>query len=441
MATELIERDGGDLRLNFHPGQKQAWASEKRIVCILAGIQSGKTSFGALWLEREIQRCGPGDYLVATPTFPLLEAKLLPEFRRLFEQYLQYGRYYSTPIKRFVFSSEGDKRIHGTHDPYQPTMVRFGYAAEPESLASSTAKAVWADEVGMSEFPRESYNELKMRVAINRGRMLLMTRLYNYKWLKTEVYDQWKKAVSEGRDTDIDVIRFDSSTNPSFPKEEQEAARRSLPSHEYDMAYRAIYTRPAGMIYGSFRDEYEPVGHKVKPFSIPRDWIRYLGLDFGGVNTAGVFLAENPDNGLWFLYREYKAGGRTAAGHAQALTANEPHIHHCVGGSKSEGQWRQEFQAGGLSVHAPDIKEVEVGINRVYGAHAQDRLYVFDTCEGYLEQKLTYARELDEAGQPTEKIEDKETYHFLDAERYILGWLCGSGVAEWSDDPMAAVRW
>jgi hypothetical protein len=30
---------------------------------------------------------------------------------------------------------------------------------------------------------------------------------------------------------------------------------------------------------------------------------------------------------------------------------------------------------------------------------------------------------LDESGQPTEKIEDKETYHLMDAERYILGWL------------------
>jgi hypothetical protein len=139
-----------------------------------------------------------------------------------------------------------------------------------------------------------------------------------------------------------------------------------------------------------------------------------------------------------YAYREYKAGGRTAAEHAYYLTRGEPMTPICVGGSKSEGQWRNEFQAGGmvngrpspgLPVREPVIKDVEIGIDRVYGAHKRNEIIVFDDLHGYLEEKLTYGRVLDEHGDPTEEIEDKSMYHFMDAERYVLGWVYDPGQA------------
>jgi hypothetical protein len=65
--------------------QLRAWESTKRFVVVLAGTQAGKTAFGPAWLLGEIQRRGPGDYMIVTPTFPLLELKALPTFRKLFE--------------------------------------------------------------------------------------------------------------------------------------------------------------------------------------------------------------------------------------------------------------------------------------------------------------------------------------------------------------------
>jgi len=41
----------------------------------------------------------------------------------------------------------------------------------------------------------------------------------------------------------------------------------------------------------------------------------------------------------------------------------------------------------------------------------------------YLEEKATYSRVVDEAGEPTKEIDEKETYHVLDAERYIVGYI------------------
>src|SRR5215467_5161470 len=117
----------GRFRFNFHKGQLKAWDSNRRYIVILAGTQSGKTSFGPAWLYREITRRGPGDYLVVTPTFPLLELKALPEFRNLFEVLLRLGRYVGSPIRKFRFSEAGEIRAFGTKQG-QPTTVYFGYA-------------------------------------------------------------------------------------------------------------------------------------------------------------------------------------------------------------------------------------------------------------------------------------------------------------------------
>jgi hypothetical protein len=154
-------------------------------------------------------------------------------------------------------------------------------------------------------------------------------------------------------------------------------------------------------------------------------WRRYMGLDFGGVNTAALFYAQEPNTPRLFLYREYHAGGRTAEEHKVKLVAGEPMIPLVVGGSKSEGQWRREFSRAGLPVASPTISEVDLGIQRVYGAHKRGEIIVFDDLHGYLDQKQTYSRKLDPNGESTEAIEDKETFHFMDAERYIVGKLKG----------------
>lgn len=410
---ELAEIQGGKLQLNFHRGQWQAWESERRFVVVLAGTQGGKTSFGPHWLYREIQKCGAGDYMVVTPTFQLLELKALPELVKLFETILRLGRYVASPVRKFVFSEDGEIRTFGSKQD-APTTIYFGYAADPESLESATVKAAWLDEAGQKKFKLGSWEAVLRRLSLSIGRVLLTTTPYDLGWLKQKLWDRWK-----AKDEDIEIVRFDSTENPNFPKSEFERARRDLPQWKFDLFYRAIFTRPAGLIYDSFNEEL----YKVPRFTIPNRWKRYLGLDFGGVNTAGLFYAEEPDTPNLYLYREYKAGGRTAEEHAAALLNGEPSVPTCVGGSHSEGQWRREFKAGGLPVREPAVKEVEIGIDRVYGAHKRGEIYVFDDLNGYLEEKLTYARELDQNGEPTEKIEDKQAFHYMDAERYIVGWL------------------
>ena len=78
----------------MHPGQAKAWTCERRFPFVIAGSQSGKTSFGPWWLYREIYDLGwrkvihpdsweyePGkeDYMAVTATYKLFTRKMLPE--------------------------------------------------------------------------------------------------------------------------------------------------------------------------------------------------------------------------------------------------------------------------------------------------------------------------------------------------------------------------
>jgi hypothetical protein len=146
-------------------------------------------------------------------------------------------------------------------------------------------------------------------------------------------------------------------------------------------------------------------------------------MDYGGVHTAAVCYAENPDSGTLYLIKEYVAGDKTSEEHATDLRKWGASL--WIGGSSSEEQWRREFRKEGLPVNGPRITEVEIGINRVFACHKENTLYVFDTCTKYLDEKMRYSRKLDASGQPTEAIKDKNDYHLMDAERYIVGFIRG----------------
>jgi hypothetical protein len=307
-----------------------------------------------------------------------------------------------------------------------------------------TAKAAWLDECGQKKFKVGSWETIwYRRLSIDRsrasqgGRVLLTTTPYTFGWLKSKIYDAW---IASGRShPEIDVFQFSSTMNPAFAVDEMERAQREIPKWRYEMMFLGKFTKPAGVIYEVFD---EPPGrHKIPRFPIPLDWPRYLGLDFGGVNTAAVFLAKNPETQKLYLYREYHRGNLSAAEHTWNIRQGESGFEVCAGGSRSEGQWRREFGQGGetpmghaegLQLVGPVVKgmpgiqsEVEVGINRVVAAFQNDELFIFDDLPMILDELATYSRVLDDNMEPTEDIEDKETYHILDSLRYIMSHLRG----------------
>ena len=386
---------------------------------MLAGSQGGKTSFGPHWLNREIHEKGGGDYLAATASFDLFKLKMLPETKELFEHVMGIGRYWAGDMVMEIRDPATGKFLAEKSSDKMWGRIILRSAQAEGGLESATAKAAWLDEAGMNKFRIDNWEAVLRRLSLSQGRVLITTTLYNRGWIKTELYDKWKKG-----DPSIEVIQFPSFINPAFPKEEYERAQRDLPRWKFNMFYKGEFDLPAGLIYDNFDEEI----CIEKPFEIPQDWPRYVGHDFGGVNLCGLFYAEEKVNEkvrIYHLYREFLGGMKSIEDHVRYFknVSRGEHIVKRVGGAKSEEQWRRDFASHGWPISEPPIADVETGINRVYSMHAQNQIKVFNTCKGYLDEKRSYSRKVGQDGQITEQIEDKETYHRMDAERYIMSDL------------------
>lgn len=420
--------------VSFHLGQQWTWESERRVTAMIAGSQGGKTTVGPWWLAREIERRGAGDYLAVTATYDLFKLKMLPALLKVFVEILRIGHYWAGD--RVIELCDPETGRFGATRSTDPMWGRIilRSADAPSGLEAGTVKAAWEDEAGQDRFTIAARRGIQRRLAIHQGRELITTTLYNLGWVKTHVIDPAQKGGEVTLETlpngaevertdnagaDICLVQFDSIANPTYPVEEYERARAEMPEDEFAMFWRGRVARLRYLIY----DIFDTARHVCPPFPIPDDWPRYLGLDFGGVHTAGVFYAEEPGTRRLYCYREYLAGGRTAKGHAEALLRGEPGRPMCVGGSRSEGQWRSEFAAGGLPVREPRISDVNVGINRVYGCHKRDEIVYFEDLVGILAEKGRYRRKRDKSGEPTDDIEDKASFHRLDAERYIVSYI------------------
>lgn len=419
--AERFERNGeAGLRLRLHPGQQKAWRSKRRFILVLAGTQGGKTSFGPFWLAREIQSCGPGDYLAVTASYDLLQLKMLPALREHFCADLGW-KYQAGD--RVLASPEGDTRI----------IMR---SAEAEGgLESATARAAWLDECGQPRFAVTAWEAVLRRLSIHQGRALLTTTPYEWNWLKT----QHDRAVA---DPAWEIVRFRSVDNPAFPAEEYQRARRTMPDWRFGMFYDAEFTRPAGRIYDTFDDAV----HVVDPFTVPKEWARIVGVDPGTSHAAYVWLAQHPDTGVYYAFREYLGGGHNAEDLAGRLLEYAEPVREWWGGARSEQDYRNRFALAGVPLALPVISEVEAGIDRVHALFTVGRLRVFRTLHGLIGQVISYSRELDDAGEPLDKIEHKERYHLCDALRYA----CCSAPIDFDapkeaqpppDDPRQRIVW
>lgn len=425
MSNGLWDRVGGKLQIRLHAGQAAVHHSLARFILVLAGTQGGKTSYGPIWLWQEIQKWGVGDYLAASANYDVLKLKMLPELTAWFCGV--WGWTYHASDKVFV-------------SPDGLTKIILRSADAPAGLESCTAIAAWLDEWGLPTVGIECWEAVLRRLSLatdrGAGRALLTTTPYNMGWIK-QIHDR-----CVGGNPDYALVNFKSTSNPAFPMAEYDRAKREMPRWRFDMFYNGLLTRPAGVIYTDYDDSYavfESVpspnnpdstlpglgrylsgGCLVAPFTIPPHWLRTVGVDFGSsIHNALIWVAEDPHTRLLYAYRESCGIDNSGPEQARAASEYREPVRVAYGGARSEDERRREWSIAGFPVCEPLIADVEAGIDRVTGLFKQRRLFIFDTLTGIRSELGSYSRELDDAGEPLEKIAKKETFHRVDALRYL----------------------
>lgn len=400
----------GRIEVHLNVPQARLLASPAQIPILQSGTQVGKTCGLVEWLAQEMERCGPGDYMFVSPTFPLMELKAISELKERFVTLT--GQFRHRPGYHRLESVEENER--GVPE-YR---ILLGSAVNPDSLESATVKAVAIDELAQSSFPRQAWEALVRRVSVNQGRICAGTTLYDVSsWYKTEIYDKWKDG-----DPRFDIIQADSVENPAFPREQYEQARRDLPSWKFNMFYRGVYERPTGLVYDAFDETTQVIPAFDLRLPQYQEWPRYVGHDFGPNNTAAVWLAQDPGTGFLYVYRDYHRGGLSVGQHVaefKRLSAAET-IRNRTGGAWAEEEARYAYTAAGWPIFKPAIRDVEAGIDRVYSFVAKNQLFVFNDCQRFINEIMSYTRELDENYETTDKIRDKARFHLMDSIRYCL---------------------
>lgn len=415
-----LDRKAAQITLNLHEGQQRAWDSPARFVFMVAGKQSGKTIFGPLWLFRQIQRQGGGDYLAISATYDLFKLKLLPALKQFFVNDLKIARYWAgdrvLELMDPVTGKFGAKFGHEHEKMWGRIILRS--ADSEEGLQSTSAKAAWMDEPGL--YRAGVWKDVRGRLSLAAGPALGTTTPYDLGWLKQQVYDLWVAG-----DPELDVIQFSSVLSPFFSDEEYESLRRTMQAHQFKMDYDAEFGRPPAGIYEDFIDNLRHEGgHLVKRFVIPPDWPRMVAVDPGIVNPGKIWVAHDPREDVYYVYRAQKGGvRRTSKEHAAddvkiAREGNERVIWWAVG-AKSEKYWREDYRdAGAQPVREPPVADVEEGIDRGVMLIKQHRFFIFDDEVEFIDEMLRYAREI-KNGEVTRAIKDKATFHLMDAYRYF----------------------
>lgn len=422
-----IDPTTGEISLDMHYYQGLAYTSQARFTFVIAGSQSGKTSFGPWWMVSKIYGngktpgMGGGDYIAATSTFDMFKLKMLPETRAIFETILKLGKYW--PGDKVLELRDPDTGKFWARKPGDKMWGRIilRSANSPGALEAMTAKAAWLDECGQDTFGYDAWEAVLRRLALNEGCVLGTTTPYNLGWLKREVHDRWVNG-----DKDYKVIQFPSIANPSFPRREYLRAKRTLPDWRFKMFYQGLFARPAGMVYDCF----DEATMTFQPFDIPGDEGRVgVGLDFGGANTAQLWAWLDPTTGIWYVFMESLSGGKSTQEHAAEtrLKAQPYNRVEYIGGAFSETQYRMDWNKAGIPVQRPYTDDVEIGISAVIEMFKEGKLKISKELRGLLSELATYSRVLDAENQPTNAISNKSSYHRLDCLRYLIVTIARGG--------------
>jgi len=397
------------------PGQAALLTDfQSQILAAIAGTGGGKTATGYFWIHSRMEAFPGFTWGLAEPTWKMLDRIILnssdPD-RPTLEQYLQRAGHH--PIYK-----KGEQIIQSDFGQI------YLYTAEnPNTMQGAPLKGFWLDEGG--QMCLLAHETALQRVGMMEGQEFITTTPYNPGWLLTEIVNKNGQGIH--------VEKWRSIDRPGFPRDTYEFMHQHLPAWRFRMLYDAQFEKPAGLIYTAFNEQICVIDR----FPIPPNWLIYVGHDFGPDNPAALFTAQDPGTGNFYHFEEYLPGpGVSVHERVEAwkklITLPDGKLRQVIqrtGGAPAEEETRQAYNAHGWIITAPKIKHVEPQIDKVVSMHQLNKIFVFRDLVHYLDEKRTFSRKLDDAGEVTMAIDNEAHFHMMSCERYSLSEFTPETVA------------
>lgn len=403
-------------------------ASQYILYC--GGVGSGKTLVGCITMIT-LAVMYPGDYVIARLFSPELKDTTLKQFLEICPKEL---------IKEYRVA---DKTIKLKSVNGKTSTILFRGLDEPDKLRSLNLSGFYIDE--SSQVSEEAFMLLQSRnrgPGLNKG--ILTTNPnghdWQYKWFVKQ--DHFKDPNAKYRYL---LIQAPSTENLHLP---DGYIANMLQTWSVDRIKREIegsFDAFEGMVYHEFRRDV----HVVKPFAVPKEWTRVIGIDHGYRNPAvWIWGAVDYDDNI-YIYREFYerewlieeiCNGKPKENKPGVLSMMrgekidqarmDPSVKQ-VRGQTGQSDW--DLFIDNLPKDFPLMlanNEKTAGIDKVKSYLKQDpktnkpRLFIFETCSNLIEEISRYRyKELspNQKGLVAEIEEPRKVDdHALDALRYLI---------------------
>jgi PBSX family phage terminase large subunit len=380
--------------IKLHQHQSQAFSSKKRIIVCSAGIQSGKTFLGALWLGFKFAQYSSetDNFIIAAPTYKILNQATLPHFLRLWGHLGEYKK------------GDSEFKIYGGGTVYMRT------ATEENSIEGITnVRGIWLDEGGM--VGRAFWENIEGRSAVKQAQIIVTTTPYALNWL----YDMWKDVNNNRRD-DVEFLQFRSIDNPYFPKEEFERQKRLLDPRRFEMKYMGVFGKMQGLVY-----EDVPL---IESFELPSGTQYYAGIDWGYNDPFVIVIRAITPAGIHYRVGEFYKTNMLIQNMMEAIRARHAQYKFkmCFC-DPSRPEYIQQINAYGVPAIGGN-NSIRLGIDRHIELMRSNKFYVFSDRNpvGIDEYNTYHYPEPEEVGiddDSKDQLPVDANNHGLDAERYV----------------------
>lgn len=276
------------------PQQEDFIVSDARFVFAGAAVRTGKTYGAGRAFHRRFLRdyeLLPNDaltYWCIAPTFELtvvmkavlfgdgVNAPLIPEWMIDWQRQGNDRQY--ADLKR----GGGKVCLIGGRT------IAFKTADKPESLVADKVRGVWWTEIARSKY--KAWPNVRSRLSNYPDSWLIAdTSPMGRCWFYVEL---WDKAI-RGELADAECFQWGAVDSPFVPREEIEAARRSLPPEFFRRDYEASWATFTGQIFSGFDRKVHMLDHC--PFRSERQWV-FADLNQTNDNPAcWVEVNEGPE--------------------------------------------------------------------------------------------------------------------------------------------------
>jgi len=379
--------------IQLHSYQEKAFLSDKQIVINAAGIQSGKTTTGGIWIPHRSTEINPTDNLIiAAPTYKILQQASLPGF-------LNFARGMGTYHKV-------DSLFKFHHGP--TAYIRS--LTDPNAMEGITnVEGIWLDEGGL--ISRYAWENVMGRAAFRQAKVMVTTTPYSLNWM----YSLWKDWKA-GKRPDVDFFNYRSIDNPFFPKAEYDRQKRILDPIRFAMKYDGQFGRMEGLVFGDVKF--------IKALPLPPGTRYFGGVDWGYTDPFALVIRAITPDGIHYRVAEFAKSRMDIDEIIQVCKSRKQlyNIEKFICDPSQPGSIAKFNRAGLTAIKG--INDITDGIDEHRSLIRTQRFFIFEDENPYGQDEYSQyhypeQKDLKIDEDSKERIPVDKDNHTIDADRYV----------------------